>query len=132
MYYAIFFGLSQLALGISEQKFELYKPGYTPEGFCDKGVELTLSRNSAVLKNFVKGACDLYVLPNVRQYKIKSFFKDHCGTEHYTANRYNNDERYTLKIIDHRKRFCEDFPVSEIILIEEDSNGNSVEMHLPR
>ena len=132
LYYSILFGLSQFALAISEQKFELYKPGYTREGFCDKGVELTLMRDSVILKNFVKGVCDLYVPPNVRKYKIQSSSKDRCGTEHYIAKRNYDDETYTLKITDHRKRVCEDFPASKIIVIEEDSYGNGVEMHLPR
>lgn len=130
MYYFILFGISQLAL--AEQKFELYEPGYTPEGFCDRGVELTLMRDFVSLKNFVKGTCDLYVLPNIRKYKIQSSFKDRCGTKHYIAKRNYNNEIYTLKIIDHRNRFCEDFPPSKIIVIEEDSYGNGVEMHLPR
>jgi len=130
LYYFILFGISQLAL--AEQKFELYKPGYIPEGFCDRGVELTLMRDSAILKNFVKGTCDLYVPPNVRKYKIQSSFKDRCGTKNYIAKRNYNGEIYTLKIIDHSNRFCEDFPPSKIIIIEEDSYGDSVEMHLPR
>lgn len=113
-------------------KFTMYtEPNHTVTPFCDRGTTLimdktTLNGDVAILENFLKGACEIFVPANPRLFKITSVKDDGCGSKIYTGSYQGNRGMVEIQIIDNRGRMCENVIASLIEVHEKSENGEVV------
>jgi hypothetical protein len=119
-----------LAGGFATGTFDLYgEPRHRPDPFCDHGTRLVLDKaavsgNVAFLENFLRGACEIFVPPNPRHYKITSVTPDGCGSMVYKGQVHGGGGLQEIEIIDHRTRVCEDIVPARIVVKEKGPDGH--------
>lgn len=97
-----------------QNTFKLYdKPKATPDGFCDRYVELKFSSTSATMTNKLAGSCEIFVAPDARTYAVTAK-DDGCGSTVYTGKSGAN----TVSITDNRHRTCENVVAASIVVSE--------------
>ena len=119
-------------------KFTLYaEPHHKVDAGCDHGTTLvmdktTLNGNVAILENFLKGSCEIFVPANPRLFKLTSAKNDGCGSMVYTGTFESNRGPVTLTIVDNRPRTCENMIASLIEVHEKSAEGERVMYSLDR
>lgn len=118
-----------MAAEFATGSFELYgTPHFQPNGFCDRGVKLTLDRtqlqgNVAFLENFLHGACEIFVPANPRHYKITSVTDDGCGSRVYRGTAQGARGQHEIEITDNRGRLCENVIPALVVVTERGPDG---------
>ena len=121
-----------MAAGFATGTFDLYgEPRHQVNAFCDHGTRLVLDKasvqgNIAFLENFLRGACEIFVPPNPRHYKITSVSGDGCGSLIYKGTSTGPRGPMHIEITDHRTRVCEDVIPALIIVKEKGPEGERV------
>lgn len=109
------------AARVAPGEFKLYTEARaTPNPNCDVHTKLVLSDqggSKAHLEEGLEGSCEIAVLPNPRDYKLRAAGQD-CGSRIFTGSFKKNGEKHSIKIIDNRARLCENV-VAGAIEVEE-------------
>jgi hypothetical protein len=116
------------AARIAPGEFKLYmEPRATPNPNCDPHTKLVLSAtggSKAHLEEALGGFCELAVVPNPRDYRLRAAGQD-CGSRIFTGSFKKNGEKHSIKIIDNRTRLCENV-VAGAIEVEETTPRGTV------
>ena len=119
-------------------RFTMYAdPHHKVEAFCDHGTTLTLDKgalngNTALLENFLKGACEIFVPANPRLFKIASITDDGCGSTVMKGSYQSNRGTVEIEITDNRKRMCENVIPALIVVKEKTEQGTATYYSLDR
>lgn len=109
------------AARVAPGEFKLYmEPHAQPNPSCDPHTRLVLSDSGgskAHLEEALDGFCEIAVMPNPRDYKLRAAGQD-CGSRIFTGSFRKNGEKHSIKIIDNRTRLCENV-VAGAIEVEE-------------
>jgi hypothetical protein len=113
------------AAAVAPGSFKLYGvPNADPNPLCDVHTSLTLSADggsSAHLEEGLAGACEIFVIPNARDYPL-TLSGVECGTKIYSGSFLRGIERFSVKITDNRTRLCENV-IPALIVVEETRDG---------
>lgn len=116
------------AARVAPGTFKLYTEAHaTPNPNCDVHTKLVLSADGgskAHLEEGLEGFCEIAVIPNPRDYKLRAAGSD-CGSRIFTGSFRKNGERHAIKIIDNRTRLCENV-VAGAIEVEETTPRGTV------
>jgi hypothetical protein len=119
------------AARVAPGEFKLYTQAHaTPNPSCDPHTLLTLSNkdgSKAHLEEALDGSCELAVIPNARDYKLRAAGQD-CGSRIFTGSFRKNGEKHSIKIVDNRTRLCENV-VAGAIEVEETSPRGTVQKY---
>jgi len=110
-----------VAANVKPGDFKLYaQPHANPNPGCDVHTHLTLSKSGAHLEEMVGGMCEIAVVPNARDYRLRAAGGE-CGTRIFTGGFTKSGKKHSIKITDNRARLCENV-VAAAIVVEEDGN----------
>ncbi len=114
---------------VTPGSFKLYAEAHaSPNPSCDVHTKLDLSATSSVskahLEEAVGGMCEIAVIPNPRDYRLRLAGTD-CGTRTYMGKYKKGSDSWSIKITDNRSRLCENV-IPALIVIEETHNGSTV------
>jgi hypothetical protein len=116
------------AARIAPGEFKLYTQAHaTPNPSCDMHTKLVLSAeggSKAHLEEALAGFCEIAVVPNPRDYKLRAAGQD-CGSRIFTGSFRKNGEKHSIKIVDNRTRLCENV-VAGAIEVEETTPRGTV------
>lgn len=121
-----------LAADFKTGSFELYdQPHHKVDSFCDHGTKLVLDKaevqgNMAHMENYLRGACEIFVPPNPRTYKITSVKDDGCGSRIYKGTYQDNRGVGAVEIIDNRGRTCENVIAALVVVTESGPDGSHI------
>lgn len=119
------------AARVAPGEFKLYMQAHaTPNPSCDPHTKLVLSNkdgSKAHLEEALDGFCELAVIPNPRDYKLRAAGQD-CGSRIFTGSFRKNGEKHSIKIVDNRTRLCENV-VAGAIEVEETSPRGTVQKY---
>ena len=110
-------------------RFTMYsEPHHKVDAFCDHGVTLTMDKttlngNVAMMENFLKGACEIFVPADPRMFKITGAKDDGCGSKIYTGSYQGNRGTVQIEITDNRGRMCENVISALIEVVEKTPEG---------
>lgn len=125
---------SVAAMAAKTESFKLYaQPHHKPNPSCDSYTSLSIEYGkdgiTATLVNRLGGMCELFVEPNPRAYVAPlQVSKDNCGSVTY-AYRARGTGQPIFKLVDHRRRVCEDVIPALIVVTELDQKGNEYELY---
>lgn len=110
--------------GIAAGTFKLYGvPRAQPNPSCDvhTAIELSSYRSGSRidLKQVVSGACEIYVEPQERFYRLR-LDGTSCGSRIYKGKKKINGKTRDITVTDHRTRVCRDLVPAKIIVAETD------------
>jgi hypothetical protein len=119
------------AARIAPGEFKLYTEARTaPNPNCDLHTKLVLSATSgskAHLEEGLEGFCEIAVVPNPRDYRLRAAGQD-CGSRIFTGSFKKDGEKHSIKIIDNRTRLCENV-VAGAIEVEETTPRGTVQKY---
>jgi hypothetical protein len=119
------------AARVAPGEFKLYAtPRATPNPSCDPHTKLVLSNkdgSKAHLEEALDGFCELAVIPNARDYKLRAAGND-CGSRIFTGSFRKNGEKHSIRIVDNRTRLCENV-VAGAIEVEETTPRGTVQKY---
>ncbi len=76
----------------------------------------------ARLSETVSGVCEIYVLPDTREYDLH-FMTNRCGSQIFRGTSVVNGETRTITITDHRARLCYNDQPAPIVVEETGADG---------
>ena len=101
-------------------------PNAHPNPSCFVATRIDLGNGFAMpvatIEEFVGGSCGLTVVPNTRRYSL-SLVSHACGSNVYEGTgRDEAGNSYSVRVTDHRERYCEDI-VPAVFVVEETRAG---------
>jgi hypothetical protein len=115
------------------ETFRMYRDiGHVPSQTCDVGTSLTIdyATNTATLREFVGGICELYVAPNERSYQLSEPLVNAAG-RHYIGES-QTVSGATIALVDYRGSTLRIYRPSPLKLTETRADGTEVVLHAIR